>query len=160
MRQKIRDNLAKLLATFFHIGDMPVAPGTLASFAGTLLYAVFYQRWVEYAILTVAITCVGLMVSGRAERMIAEKDPSCIVIDEVAGVLIAFFMLPLTPAVLVTTFFLFRAFDMFKIYPANKFEDIHGSVGIMTDDLFAGLYTNLTMQLAIRLSGIVQSTQI
>lgn len=156
MRRTIRDNLAKLLATFFYIGDMPAAPGTLASLAGVLLYAAFDQRWVEYAILTVAVTCAGWMVSGRAERMIGRKDPSCIVIDEVAGALIAFFMLPLTPAVLVTAFFLFRAFDMFKIYPANKFEDIHGSVGIMTDDLFAGLYTNLTMQLAIRLSGIIQ----
>jgi len=77
------------------------------------------------------------------------------VIDEVAGVMLAFFLLPLTPAVAVTTFFLFRAFDMFKIYPVNKFEEIEGSAGVMLDDLFAGLYTNITMQIAVRWAGLL-----
>jgi phosphatidylglycerophosphatase A len=59
--------------------------------------------------------------------------------------------LPLSWPVVITAFFLFRAFDMFKIYPVNRLEEIPGGVGVMMDDIIAGLYTNLAMHLAIRL---------
>jgi len=84
-----------------------------------------------------------------------QKDPSCVVIDEVSGIMIAFFMLPMVWPVSIITFFLFRAFDMFKIYPVNKFEEMKGGTGIMMDDIIAGLYTNITMQIAIRLAQVV-----
>jgi len=73
------------------------------------------------------------------------------VIDEVAGVMIAFFLLPQTWAVMWTAFFVFRAFDMFKIYPGNKLEGVKGSGGIMLDDIMAGIYTNIVMHVALRL---------
>lgn len=150
------NKIAKLLATFFYIGDIPVAPGSAASVAGTLIYIALYpSHWGVYLLLITVVTSVGLLVSGRAERFLGQKDPSCIVIDEVAGVLIAFFMLPLTWPIILTTFFLFRAFDMFKIYPVNKFEEYGGSAGIMMDDLFAGFYTNIIMQIAVRWAGVV-----
>ena len=63
-------------------------------------------------------------------------------------------MLPLNFSVLITAFFLFRAFDMFKIYPAYKLEKIHGSVGIMMDDLVAGVYTCLVMHVVLRVVGM------
>ncbi len=151
----MRDSLARLLATFFYVGNAPVAPGSLASFAGTLLAIAFYGHPAVYISSFLAITLVGFAVSGRLEKLLGQKDPSCIVIDEVSGVLLAFFALPLTPAVIVTTFFLFRAFDMFKIFPVNKFEQLPGSIGIMADDLWAGFYTNIIMQLALRLAGII-----
>ena len=87
------------------------------------------------------------------ERLEGHGDPSCVVIDEVAGALIAFFMLPFSWSVTLTTFFLYRAFDMFKIFPINKIEKLGGSVGIMGDDLLAGFYTNLIIHLAIRVTG-------
>ena len=68
-------------------------------------------------------------------------------IDEVAGMMVAFFLLPVKWPVIITAFFLFRAFDMFKIYPVNKFEGIEGGAGVMMDDLIAGLYTNIVMQI-------------
>lgn len=151
----MRDRLAKLLSTFFYIGNVPVAPGTLASFAGTLLVIAFYGSPVLYIAFFLAITFLGFAVSTRAEKLFGQKDPSRIVIDEVSGVMLAFFALPLTPAVIVVTFFLFRAFDMFKIYPVNRFEELPGAAGIMADDLWAGLYTNIVMHLALRWSGIV-----
>ena len=80
-----------------------------------------------------------------------KKDPSCVVIDEVSGVMIALFMLPIIPSVLFTAFFLFRAFDMFKIYPANKIEKLPSSYGIMFDDIIAGIYTNMTMHIALKI---------
>ena len=88
------------------------------------------------------------------EAMVGRKDPGCVVIDEVAGVLIAFFLLPPVPNVLWTAFFLFRAFDMFKIYPANRFEACKGGTGIMMDDIIAGIYTNLVMHAALRVAGV------
>lgn len=145
----------KLLATFFYVGDIPLAPGSAASMVGVLIYMCLYSSLGLYVITVLTITILGFMVCGRVERMFNERDPSFIVIDEVAGVLLAFFMLPLTWPVLLTAFFLFRAFDMFKLYPVNKFEDIQGSAGVMLDDLFAGLYTNLTMHVAMRLAGMV-----
>ena len=151
----MRDRLAKVLATFFFMGNFPVAQGSLVSLAGTLLAIALYGHPAIYLSLFFFITLLGFAVSGRVERSLGQKDPSCIVIDEVSGVLLAFFLLPLTPAVIVTTFFLFRAFDMFKIYPVNRFEELSGGVGIMADDLWAGLYTNITMQLAIRWAGII-----
>ena len=149
----MRDRLAKLLATFFYIGNVPVAPGSMASLAGTLLVIALYGHPGIHVFLFLLITFAGFAVSGHVEKLLGQKDPSCIVIDEVSGVLLAFFALPLTPAVIVVTFFLFRAFDMFKIYPVNRFEELPGGVGIMADDLWAGLYTNIVMHLAIRLWG-------
>lgn len=151
----MRDHFVRLLATFFFIGNIPVAPGSMASLAGTLIAVVLYGHPGIHVSLFLLITLAGFMVSGHIEKLLGQKDPSCVVIDEVSGVLLAFFALPLTPAVLVTTFFLFRAFDMFKIYPVNRFEELPGAIGIMADDLWAGLYTNITMQLALRLAGII-----
>lgn len=151
----MRDRLARLLATFFYVGNVPVAPGSLASLAGTLLAIASYGHPGIYLCLFLLITLVGFAVSGHLENLLGQKDPSCIVVDEASGVLLAFFALPLTPAVIVTTFLLFRAFDMFKIFPVNKFEELPGSIGIMADDLWAGLYTNITMQIALRWAGII-----
>jgi len=147
--------IIKLLSTFFYLGNMPVAPGTLASFAGMLLAITFSSSTPIYIIATLGVIFLGFQVSGQMEKILKKKDPSCVVIDEVAGILIAFFALPLSPAILIVTFFLFRAFDMFKIYPVNKFEAMEGSTGIMMDDLVAGVYTNLVMQLAIRWTHLI-----
>jgi phosphatidylglycerophosphatase A len=97
---------------------------------------------------------MGFGTSGRMEKIVGKKDPSCVVIDEVAGSLVAFFLLPKTIPVLVTAFFLFRAFDMFKIYPMDKMEALPGAVGVMMDDVIAGLYTNIIMQIAVRAAGM------
>jgi phosphatidylglycerophosphatase A len=108
-----------------------------------------------YILALVAVTFLGFQISGRMEKLLGRKDPRCIVIDEVAGVMTALFLLPFTPTVIIITFFLFRAFDMFKIYPVNQFEKLEGSAGIMVDDLIAGVYTNIVMQIAVRWTGIV-----
>ena len=130
-----------------------MAPGTAASLAGALLAVIFNQAWVFYVVLFAVVTVVGFKVSGRMEELMGEKDPGCVVIDEVSGILIAFFLLPVNWATFWTAFFLFRAFDMFKIYPANKFEAKGGAYGIMMDDIVAGIYTFVIMQIAVRLVG-------
>jgi len=151
----VSDKLVKMLSTWFYIGNLPGAPGTFASAATVLMAVIFSPSLFLYIVVTVAVTVLGFMVSGRMEGILGREDPGCIVIDEVAGVMISFFLLPLTPAVVITAFFLFRAFDMFKIYPVNKFEQIGGGAGVMMDDVIAGLYTNIVMQIAVRWAGII-----
>ena len=148
------NRVVKLCATFFYAGYLPFAPGTMASVAGFLLYIFLCRHMTLCALAFLFIVLVGFLTSGKIERLLNEKDPSCVVIDEVSGAMIAIFMLPLTPSVIVTAFFLFRAFDMFKIYPIDKLEDLKGATGIMMDDIIAGVYTNVTMQVALQLKGL------
>ncbi|HQP09874.1 MAG TPA: phosphatidylglycerophosphatase A [Candidatus Omnitrophota bacterium] len=149
------DKLVKMLSTWFYVGNIPAAPGTAASAVAVLLAVICSAHIFLYLLVLLAVTVLGFAVSGRMEDILGRKDPGCIVIDEVAGVLVALFLLPLNWPVVITAFFLFRAFDMFKIYPVNKFEQGKGGLGIMADDLVAGLYTNLVMQIAVRWAGIV-----
>lgn len=145
------NNIARLICSVFYLGCGPLAPGTIASFIAVPIYLWAYTRVDIYIFIFLAVTALGFIFSGRVEKALGQKDPSIIVIDEVSGAMIAFFMLPPVFPVLITAFFLFRAFDMFKIYPANRLEKIHGSVGVMMDDIVAGLYTNLIMHLALSL---------
>jgi phosphatidylglycerophosphatase A len=147
------DSLSKICATFFGVGLLPAAPGSIATVVGILISFALAGNTALYVAVTLIITVIGFVASGRAEKAFGKKDPGCIVIDEVAGVMIACFLLPATLPVFWTVFFLFRAFDMFKIYPGNKFEGLGGSSGIMMDDVMAGIYTNAVMHLALRWSG-------
>jgi len=149
------EKLVKMLSTLFYVGNLPVAPGTAASAVGAVMAIICSPNMFLYIFVTLVVTILGFMVSGQMEEILDQKDPGCIVIDEVAGVMLAFFLLPMTPVVIITAFFLFRAFDMFKIYPVNKFEQLEGSTGVMMDDIIAGLYTNIVMQFAIRGAGII-----
>ncbi len=145
--------LARLIATFGYIGHFPVAPGSIASAAGVGLAFILRDQPYIFIAVVLIITVLGVLSAGIVEKMQGKKDPGCIVIDEVSGMMISLFALPLSWPVMMVGFFLFRAFDMFKIYPANKLEDMGGSVGIMADDIAAGVYTNLVLQIALRLAG-------
>jgi len=145
-------SLVKLIATFFYLGYAPFIPGTVASFAALALYFLFKSNLYFYTILLILVTGVGLKVCGRAEKIFQEKDSKRIVIDEVAGLLLAFWgMQQLNIALIIAGFFIFRALDAIKVYPADKIEKIGGSCGIMGDDLIAGLYTNIVLQIVTRI---------
>ncbi len=143
--------IAKCLATFFYSGYFPVAPGTFGSFVAAVLAVYLSKNIFVYLAVLAAITLLGIVSSGEMEKMLGKKDPGCVVIDEAAGIMISFFLLPNDFKVLITAFFLFRAFDMFKIYPENKLEAMGGGFGIMMDDVVAGIYTNIVMHMALRL---------
>jgi phosphatidylglycerophosphatase A len=149
------DRFVKLIATFFYIGYLPLAPGSVASIAGVMIYVLFQANAVVYAGLLATVIFLGFRVSDRMEELVGSKDPSCIVIDEVAGIMISFWGLPWHWSVIITAYFVFRAFDMFKIYPVNRLEDMKGGVGVMMDDIIAGVYTWVTMHLAVRMAGLV-----
>ena len=147
------DKIVKFITTFGFIGYLPLAPGSMASIAGGLIAIYLSHSLLTYFAVWIIITVLGFVASDRMEAISGKKDPGCIVIDEVSGIMIAFFMLPHTTPVMVTAFFLFRAFDMFKIYPVNKLESLKGGVGVMMDDILAGVYTFIVMQVALRLIG-------
>ena len=86
------------------------------------------------------VTVAGIAASGRVERMVGRKDPGIIVVDEVAGMTLSVLVLPLTPGVLISSFFLFRLLDVVKPFPANRSQALPGGFGVMVDDLIAGGY--------------------
>jgi phosphatidylglycerophosphatase A len=102
------------------------------------------------AVVLVAVTALGVWAAGEAERALAAKDPGAIVVDEVAGMTLSVLALPLTPAVLIVGFVLFRIFDVLKPFPANVSQRLPGGVGVMVDDLIAGVYALALLLLARR----------
>jgi phosphatidylglycerophosphatase A len=129
-------------------GRFPVAPGTAGTLAGVLLY------WcmkglppVWYGVLLLLIVLIGTWSAGRAEVLLGRKDSPSIVIDEIAGYLVAMFLVPTGSWYAAAGFLLFRAFDIIKPYPLKTFEKAPGGVGVMLDDIGAGIYTNLVLQL-------------
>ncbi|MBI3314389.1 MAG: phosphatidylglycerophosphatase A [Candidatus Omnitrophica bacterium] len=145
---------AKILATFFGIGYFPLVPGTAATAAGMALALCLQGHSWAYAVVVLALFVLGVPVCGRVEKALKQKDPGIVVLDELVGVLIALAGLPMTWPVAISVFFLFRAFDMFKIYPINRLETRPGGWGIMLDDVMAGIYTNIIMRIALRWAGI------
>ena len=125
------------------VGLVPVLPGTVASLLGLpIFWLVGHLHWGLHWIILPGLFVLGVVASGRSARLLNDRDPSCVVIDEIFGML---FVLSLAPAGwiwLILVFFLFRAFDIFKPWPINLADmHVHGGFGIMLDDLLAGVYT-------------------
>jgi phosphatidylglycerophosphatase A len=121
-------------------GYAPVASGTVASAITLLvLWLVPFSRVALFCFFG-TVTIVGVWAAHRAEQVLGGKDPHAIVIDEVAGMTLSVLAFPLTPPVLGVGFCLFRLFDVVKPFPARLSERLPGGVGVMADDLVAGLY--------------------
>lgn len=103
------------------------------------------------AALLVVVVVVGTWAADEAEPRLGGRDPGVIVVDEVAGMLLAVLAAPPTAAVIAVGFVLFRVFDVLKPFPANVSQRLRGGLGIMVDDLIAGLYALLLVLLARRL---------
>lgn len=142
--------LIKVIASFFYLGYFPLS-GTAGSAAAFGLYFLFRENWYVYTLLTLFITILGFGIVSSAEKVFGEKDPERVVIDEVSGLLIAFWGVRLPVFLMVIGFFIFRAMDALKVYPADKIENAAGAWGIMGDDIVAGLYTNLVLQIVSRI---------
>ena len=135
-----RARLAVLVATAGGAGWVPIAPGTFASaLTAVLLWIVPFSRS-GLLIFLVVVTIAGTWAAHEAERAIGTKDPGAIVIDEVAGMTLSVLVLPLTASVIVIAFLFFRLFDVVKPFPANVAQRLPGGLGVMVDDLIAGVY--------------------
>ena len=148
----IPDFLTKPAITVLYTGYFPVAPGTFGSLAGLAVYFLVKDNPYLYFWTTALITAAGFLLSGQGERIFARKDPNCVVIDEVSGMLLSLAFLPYDIRVVVAGFILFRVFDALKPFPADRLQSLKGSAGIMSDDIMAALYTNVLLQAVVRLN--------
>jgi phosphatidylglycerophosphatase A len=137
--------VALAVASAAGAGYAPIAPGTAGSAVALIALWLIPFTSVALVITLVAVTAIGIWAGGRVERIASEKDPGLIVIDEVAGMIVSVLLVPRTAAVLIAAFLLFRLFDVWKPFPARQAQDLPGGLGVMADDLIAGLYTLLVI---------------
>ncbi len=130
-----------------YAGRFPVAPGTAGTLVGVLLYL-----WMKglspgiYLVVCLFLFVLGTWVAGRAEALLGRTDHPSIVIDEIAGYMVSMYMVPPAWGFLVAGFLLFRFFDIVKPSPLKRLQEIRGGLGVMLDDIGAGIYTNLVLQ--------------
>jgi phosphatidylglycerophosphatase A len=143
------DFICRALATCLWIGRAPLAPATVCSFVTAVV--VWYSGALQspYYVWTIPVLfAVGVFAAGRAERAYGH-DGRQIVIDEVVGQMIAFAALAPTPTVFLGGFFFFRMFDILKPFPADRSQRLPGGLGVMADDVVAGVYANLALRLLV-----------
>ena len=140
--------LAVFIATVGYTGYFPVAPGTIGSLAGLLAYGLVWwsgSMAVEVGLI-VLLFAAGVWAGTTAERFFGGIDPGPVVIDEVVGMLITLAFIPVGISGALIGFVLFRIFDVWKPYPAGRFERLHGGLGVMADDAMAAVYANITLR--------------
>ncbi len=143
------EDLAIFLASGFYAGGAPTAPGTWGTLVAVplwLLLAVLLPPWLYIAALLLLVG-VGIWAAETAERVLGEPDSGTIVIDEMAGFLLAVAGMPVGWPVALGGFLLFRFFDISKPFPVDWVErKFAGGLGIMLDDLVAGVLAHLVLR--------------
>ena len=146
---------ATLVATFFGAGRLRPGPGTWGSLAAALLWWALASRLTPawqipvILILIAAVTAIGIPAATLEARGCGKKDPSHVVIDEVAGQLVTLLACPIHWKPLLAGFILFRAFDIVKPPPIRRLEQLPEGTGIVVDDLGAGVYGLIVLQLLL-----------
>ena len=146
-----KEKTVMFLATGGYVGNIPFAPGTFGSLVGLPLcffLSLINLSWA--ALFAIILIVVAIWVAQEAEKLIQKKDPGCIVIDEIVGIVVTLLGLPFTPLTLVTGFLVFRVLDIFKPFPARMLEKtIPGGAGVVLDDLAAGIWGNLILRVIL-----------
>jgi phosphatidylglycerophosphatase A len=139
------------LAFGFGSGLAKKAPGTLGTLAAVPVYWLFAQTNIfVYSLLTAAVTIAGIRICGLAAQKLGEHDFGGIVWDEIAGYLITMWLVPFTWQAMVLGFILFRFFDILKPWPIKWVDrQVHGGLGIMLDDVLAGVFAGFLLLLFI-----------
>ncbi len=144
------DILFLVIATGLYSGKLPKAPGTWGSLVALL--PCFFMRNLplsSYLTVTASVFIIGTIAAGAAEKIIDTPDPGSVVIDEIVGIFVTFIAMPApdTPLCWLLGFLLFRLFDIAKPFPVNWFDQhFHGGLGIMLDDIIAGIYAFCCLQ--------------
>jgi phosphatidylglycerophosphatase A len=148
---------AVLVSTFFGIGRMRPGPGTWGSATTVLLWAAIARgfsgnaRTAAAIGFAIGIVLLSIPAATQVARATGRKDPQFIVIDEVAGQIIALIAVPLTWQAFLAAFILFRVFDILKPPPVRQLERLPGGTGIVLDDVAAGIYALVLVQLLLHL---------
>lgn len=152
---------ADLIGTFFRIGRLRPGPGTWGSAATVLLWAALASlipqslRLPVVSGLAILVILVGIPAATQVARSYGTKDPQFVVIDEVAGQLVALIGVPFAWKTFLAGFILFRAFDIIKPPPVRQLEKLPEGTGIVLDDVAAGIYALAVIQLLLR-SGLLK----
>jgi phosphatidylglycerophosphatase A len=144
-----KDRLILFLASGLFLGLIPFAPGTFGSLLGILLHWLFSHLPIFLGICSLGfVILISVWISGRAELLLGNKDPSQIVIDEVVGMAVALAGAPIKPSLIIVAFMFFRFFDIWKPFPIKYIDkSFPGGWGIVLDDVAAGVMANLAWRL-------------
>ena len=156
MRKAI-DIAARVVATAFGGGYSPFAPGTAGSAVGVLLFwPLSGLGWGWQLTACLGVFVVGIPAASRVARLAGREDPGLVVVDEVAGQWITLLGLPFTAPVALVGFLLFRVMDVVKPWPARALERLPGGLGIMADDVAAGVYAHLLLRVFLLVWPVAQ----
>jgi phosphatidylglycerophosphatase A len=150
---KLREGTVMFLATGFRTGNIPFAPGTFGSLIGLpLCFALAGMSTAPAILWTLLFIFFAVWIADAAEKILEQNDPGCIVIDEIAGMVVALVGLPFNPITVVIGFIIFRILDIFKPFPIRDLDKrIPGGLGVVADDVAAGIITNLLLRIIIRI---------
>ena len=145
----LTNKAAVFLATGFYIGKIPLAPGTFGSLIGLPLCFLLAEIQLSAAIIAVLlIIALAIWISSVAERTLERKDPGCIVIDEIAGMVVTLIGLPFNLTTATIGFILFRILDILKPFPIRILDKrLPGGLGIVADDVVAGIFANVLIRI-------------
>lgn len=159
--------IRKTGASLFFLGFIPGAPGTIGS--AVTVAGIWYlhrhellshyfnaQQPLIWWLCSIVLVGVSLGLSSKAKETFGRDDPGPVIIDEVAGQFITFFMIPLTLRSLIAGFFLFRFFDIIKPFPVNDMQDLDDNVGITMDDVIAGVYANCSLHILLYVYHVIR----
>jgi len=149
--------LALAIATAAGAGYAPFAAGTVGSLVGLILWLPLRGSSAAQAAAIVALFLLGVWSGSVAERHFDRADPSQVVVDEVVGMLITLFLNPVGWTGALVAFLMFRVADIVKPYPADRFEQLHGGLGVMADDAMAAVYANLVLRACLWLWSVWQA---
>ena len=141
--------IEKLLGSGFYTGYIPFASGTFGSLAALFIYYIpgFERSFILIPVIIIFIF-YGIYVGSKFEKLYG-KDPAECTIDEVVGMWITLLFLPKKIIFSLIAFFIWRIFDIIKPYPARQLEILNGGLGIMIDDVVAGLYSLIVVHLIV-----------
>lgn len=151
MLTETRENLVLFIASGAYVGAVPVAPGTFGTLMALPLWWFFNQLPAGlYLVFLLLLIMVAFWSAGEAERILHQVDSGVIVIDEIVGFLLTTVLISFSWPRFIAAFLLFRFFDILKPFPVNWCdENLHGGIGVVVDDLVAGIMAYIVLRLLL-----------
>ena len=139
----MKNKIISLIVTFGGFGNVRHFPGTVGSLAGLFLgvFIIFFFNHNIFLMSFFILTFLGIFATDEYLKSSKNNDPQEVVIDEVLGQWIAIAFVPFTASSLILAFVIFRILDIGKPFPINKIEAIKGYIGVIGDDILAGVVT-------------------
>ncbi|MDH3879660.1 MAG: phosphatidylglycerophosphatase A [Desulfobacterales bacterium] len=154
---KFRERAVLFVATGFFIGTVPFAPGTFGTLIGLpVCFLLSRLNFLQSVICILVFIPFAIWIASAAEKILRQKDPGQIVIDEIVGLIITFVGLPFNLKTVLAGFIIFRVLDILKPFPIRTLEKrVGGGSGVVLDDVLAGVYGNLILRLVIFITDII-----